>query len=146
MLYTVGIRRRFGLGWKKHKVVGHSWKEMRLILEFQDGSQIHVPGFKVKAFKVYPDLKAAIEADKRKMEKHHWDEFHKQREREKEAHYIAELKSKAESIYRPIPTQVHGPETDKENHLPQERGPQTLLEQAQESAHARVRGILQGGG
>ncbi len=56
MSYTVGIKRNFGLGYRKVTVTGHDWQNGRFILNLTDGSQEHIPGFSAPALKVYADF------------------------------------------------------------------------------------------
>lgn len=56
MSYTIGIKRRFGFGFKKYQVNGHDWQNFRFILDLIDGSQIYIPGFSAVALRVYPNF------------------------------------------------------------------------------------------
>ena len=67
MSYTVGIKRRFWFGYRKIKVNAHDWQNWRFILNLEDGSQEHIPGFHLDSLKVYADFwnhLAKIEHDK----------------------------------------------------------------------------------
>lgn len=55
-MYTVGLKRRWWFGYKEYDVTAHSWDNGRLILNQVDGSQIHLPGVRSVAVKVYPDF------------------------------------------------------------------------------------------
>ncbi len=56
MSYTVGVKRRFGLGYRRFSVTGHDWQNGRFILNLVDGCQEHIPGFSAPALKVYADF------------------------------------------------------------------------------------------
>ncbi len=56
MSYTIGIKRRFLPGYQKVKVTGHDWQHGRFILNREDGSQDHIPGFSTPRLKVYADF------------------------------------------------------------------------------------------
>lgn len=56
MAYTIGIKRRFFPGYRKIRVNGHDWQNWRFILNLEDGSQEHIPGFTASALKVYADF------------------------------------------------------------------------------------------
>lgn len=56
MAYTIGIKRRFFPGYRKVRVTGHDWQNWRFILNLEDGSQEHIPGFAAPALKVYADF------------------------------------------------------------------------------------------
>jgi hypothetical protein len=56
MAYTIGIKRRFGFGWRKVSVSAHDWREGRFILNLTDGSQEYIPGVAMGGLKVYADF------------------------------------------------------------------------------------------
>jgi hypothetical protein len=56
MAYTVGIKRKFWFGFRLVKVKGHDWQHGRFILNCDDGSQEHIPGFSTPLLKVYADF------------------------------------------------------------------------------------------
>ncbi len=70
--YTIGIKRRFGLFFRKYKVWGHENQAVgngvRLSLRLSDGSVLAVPDIDKKWVKVYPDYSAAIEAQRKMKE------------------------------------------------------------------------------
>lgn len=56
MSYTVGIKRRYWFGYRKLRVTGHDWQNGRFLLNLEDGSQEHLPGFHLDGLRVYPDF------------------------------------------------------------------------------------------
>lgn len=70
--YTIGIKRRFGLFFKKYKVWGHENQQIgdkvRLSLRLDDGSVLAIPDIGKKFVKVYPDYSAAIETQRKLKE------------------------------------------------------------------------------
>jgi regulator of protease activity HflC (stomatin/prohibitin superfamily) len=81
MLYTVGIKRLFW-GFKKYQVTGHKWDNWRLILDLPDGSQLHIPGVKISALKVYPDVRQAIEQAQRFAREREMDRYYAEKHRQ----------------------------------------------------------------
>jgi len=83
--YTIGVRRRFGLGWRKFSVTQH-WMEssdyveatgetvtfpMRLVLNCADGGTRIVPNIAGRELRIYPDYRrfmSWIEDQKRVIE------------------------------------------------------------------------------
>jgi hypothetical protein len=67
--YTIGIKGRFQIFFKKFKVWGHEnqtvGNSVRLSLRLSDGSVLAVPEIEKKWVKVYPDYSAAIEAQRK---------------------------------------------------------------------------------
>lgn len=67
--YTIGIKRRFGIFFKKYKVWGHENQQLvdtvRLSLRLADGSVLAIPDIAKKWVKVYPDYIAAMEVQKK---------------------------------------------------------------------------------
>ncbi len=60
MSYTIGLKRRFIPGYRKIRVKGHEWQNGRFILNLEDGSQDHIPGFSIPYLKVYADFWAHL--------------------------------------------------------------------------------------
>lgn len=63
--YTVGVRRRFGLGTDTYKVHSHRLEILgdvgQLVLSLTDGSEVHIPSIGKRAWRVYPDYQAEVQ-------------------------------------------------------------------------------------
>lgn len=57
--YTVGVKRRFLPGHRKHKCVYHAHDSQGLELHLVDGSAVFLGNLMVRGYKVYPDYSIA---------------------------------------------------------------------------------------
>lgn len=74
-MYTVGIKRRFGLGFRKEEVQSHYWENGRIVLLLADDSQESLPGHVVYCLKVYANFwkhEEAIWRQQQEVEKLDW--------------------------------------------------------------------------
>jgi len=138
--YTVGLKRRFFFGWRKFKVQGHSWENGRLVMDLASGHQVHVPGVKIRAFQVYPDIKhvlQTLEQNKQAQEKERqWAEY--QEEQEYHQRMLQQQMGR-----QPAATQQ---QMEAAPSLPpfQQGAEETPMDRARALANERVRGIPQG--
>lgn len=137
MLYTVGVKRPLGLGWKKYRVRGHRWDQGRLILDLSNDFQLHIPGVKIRAFRVYPDIRHILKTMEENKRRQADLEERARREHEAWLHEQQRMRH---------PTSRFADEEIGELPAIAEPAEPTPYQLAQERAHVRVRGILQSNG
>lgn len=155
-VFTVGIKRRFFPGFKRYLVTSFNWLNVDrwLSLKIADGSELQIPGVKVKALKVYPDVKIVLEKRKKRAEEDRRileETLEKQRIHEESVQAgIAEkqrqLEFQLEQQNQRELDLIHEADRQSLAELEQRRRmatpPQTMEQVARERAHDQVRGII----